>query len=262
MNHLPSHSLWLPLLHHRIATNRLSCGHPAAGELGLFLTFIVVVNSSSPLYQPISSRRFAGDPESRAAHEEVTLLPVSLCLKVFLAWPHVSCCLIIFGESSLVVLWAVLGSYKLCLVSWFCNIFSPNNALREKKKKGLLIIYCSRLFRNSLKGKFKRISRNISNQQGSRLGSPCCSSWRIVKSANRSRCCAHEEKTHPWSLKALKEEGNCCWYCRAFHLLGSKWRKGSQILLICPGAGWLSSVYLDTRKGYIRTNISAASSRI
>lgn len=135
LNHSPSHSLWLPLLHHRIAANKLSCGHPAAGELGLFLTFIVVVNSSSPRYQPIFSRRFAIDPESRSAHEEVTLLLTSLCLKVFLAWPHASCCLIIFGESSLAVFWTVLGSYKLYLFRWFCNIFFPQWHPKGEQKK-------------------------------------------------------------------------------------------------------------------------------
>lgn len=134
LNHLPSHSLWLPLLHHRIAANKLSCGHPAAGKLGLFLTFTVSVNSFSPLCQPVFSRRFAVDPESRSAHVEVTLLLTSLCLKVFLAWPHSSCWLIIFGESSLVVFWTFLCSYELGLVRWFCNIFfSPKGALRAKQ---------------------------------------------------------------------------------------------------------------------------------
>lgn len=170
LNHLPSHSLWLPLLHHRIAANKLSCGYPAAGELGLFLTFIVLVNSSSPLYQPVFSRRFAADPESRSAHEEVTLLLASLCLKVYLAWPHASCWLIIFGESSLVVFWTVLCSHKLCLVRWFCNpfFFSPQRCPERKKRIAHNLPSLSRLFRNSLKGKFKRIPKSVLNQQGSR----------------------------------------------------------------------------------------------
>lgn len=171
LNHLSSHSLWLPLLHHRIAANKLSCGFPAAGELGLFLTFIVVVNSSSPLYQPAFSRRFAVGTESGSAHEEVTLLLASLCLKVFLAWPHASCWLVISGESSLLVFWTALVYYKLCLFRWFCKIFfSPNGALREEKEKknAHYLMWLYRLFRNSLKGKFKRISKRILNQQGSR----------------------------------------------------------------------------------------------
>lgn len=140
LNHLPSHSLWLSLLHHRIAANKLSCGHPAAGKLGLFLIFTVLVNSSSPLYQPVFSRRFAVDPESRSAHVEVTLLLTSPCLKVFLVWPDSSCWLIIFGKSSLVVFWTFLGSYELGLVRWFCNFFFPHGC--PEGKTGLLIIYC------------------------------------------------------------------------------------------------------------------------